>query len=477
MKKLLLILFSVTLIFSSFPFTTRASEDRTVFYLDFGDVKIGDSAVSGYDEKGNLVSNINPVGYVVTQSSPSKAADHSISVTDGIQNVEIKNINIKRTGENDYALCVLKTASINLTVSGENHLVPGTYRAGFDIAVKASATVDGDGILYAQSEIEAGIGGGSGKSNGTLTINSGTIYATGGIGGYGSGIGGGSAGNGGTITINGGNIVAKGGVYGSGIGGGNLCRGGIITINGGTVTAIGGESAAGIGGGFAGNGGTVTINGGSVKAVAGKNAENIGNGYRCNAAFGGIHNSDGNALSLLTVALSDFKSVYQNGITSSPITAGHTDDTNLYFYTDSDKSVLTAYMSDESVRFFDYNSDGCTEKYPYLDTDDRVSDCLVTADSDKLAVADGYKIEKKDDGFYLVQNDIYIDSFLPVTRGDMNHDGVLDGTDAVIAACVDGRMLSDRLSVKLADANGDGKVNNEDIEKLNRMGISSGSVF
>ena len=59
----------------------------------------------------------------------------------------------------------------------------------------------------------------------------------------------------------------------------------------------------------------------------------------------------------------------------------------------------------------------------------------------------------------------------------MNHDGVLDGTDAVIAACVDGGMLSDRLSVKLADANGDGKVNNEDIEKLNRMGISSGSVF
>ncbi|HAY73217.1 MAG TPA: hypothetical protein DCY31_05085, partial [Ruminococcaceae bacterium] len=248
-------------------------------------------------------------------------------------------------------------------------------------------------------------------------------------------------------------------------------------LNGGTVTAIGGESAAGIGGGFAGNGGTVTINGGSVKAVAGKNAENIGNGYKCNAAFDGIHNSDGSALSLLTVALSDFKSVYQNGITNTPITAGHPDDTNLYFYTDSDKSVLTAYMNDESVRFFDYNSDGCTEKYPYLDTDGRISDCLVTADSDNVAVADGYTIEKKDEGFYLVQNDICIDSFQPVTRGDMNRDGVLDGTDAVIAACVGGGMLSDRLSVKLADANNDGKVNSEDIEKLNRMGISSGSVF
>lgn len=465
------------LVLCSIPFAANATEDRTVFYLDYGDVEIGDSFVSGYGQYGEKISKINPAGYIVTQKDSTKALDHSVSVTDGIQNVEIKNINIMRTDENDYALCVLQTATINLTVSGENHLVPGTYRAGFDIAVKATANIDGDGVLYAQSSIEAGIGGGSGKSNGTLTINSGTIYATGGIDGYGSGIGGGSAGNGGTITINGGNIVATGGIYGAGIGGGDLCNGGTITINGGTVTATGGANAAGIGGGFAGNGGTITINGGSVKGIAGKNGNDIGNGNKCKDAFAGIFDSDGNELTLFKLPLNDFKTVYRNGIMSAPITAGHPNDTDLYFYTDSNYEIVTAYMNDESVQFFNFNCDGYVEKHPYLDADDRISDCLITENANAVKVADGYAIEKSDGVFYLVLDDMYIDSFEPVTRGDMNRDGQLDGTDAVKAACVEGGMLTDVLSIKLADANGDGIVNTEDIEKLSRMGISSDSVF
>ena len=192
MKKVLLSLLAVSLIVVSFPYSVRASEARTVLYLNYGDVVLSETSVTGFDENGNPVSEVNPCGYTVTQTDPNTPLDKSITVSSGTQDVEIKNINISRTVENGYAFCVLKDANASITLSGENHLSSGLYRAGLDIAVTASVTIGGDGILYAQSDVEAGIGGGNGKSNGTLTINSGTIYATGGIDGYAAGIGGGS---------------------------------------------------------------------------------------------------------------------------------------------------------------------------------------------------------------------------------------------------------------------------------------------
>ena len=54
---------------------------------------------------------------------------------------------------------------------------------------------------------------------------------------------------------------------------------GTITINGGSVTATGSLSTAGIGGGYWGGGGTITINGGTVTATAGAYAQGIGEGY------------------------------------------------------------------------------------------------------------------------------------------------------------------------------------------------------
>lgn len=59
----------------------------------------------------------------------------------------------------------------------------------------------------------------------------------------GSGIGGDRGFSGGSVSINGGTIVATGGVQGAGIGG----LVGAITINGGTVTSIGGQGGPGIG--------------------------------------------------------------------------------------------------------------------------------------------------------------------------------------------------------------------------------------
>ena len=101
---------------------------------------------------------------------------------------------------------------------------------------------------------------------GRITINGGTVTATG--GNYCAGIGGGKSGSGGNITINGGIVNATGGGFAAGIGGGHDGDGGNIIINGGTVTAKGREGySAGIGGGKNGKGGNITISGGTVTAT------------------------------------------------------------------------------------------------------------------------------------------------------------------------------------------------------------------
>ncbi|MDH6278595.1 hypothetical protein M2118_001586 [Aurantimicrobium minutum] len=138
-------------------------------------------------------------------------------------------------------------------------------------------TINGGNISVTGGGYAAGIGGGNGGGNGgTITINSGNITSTGGFGA--AGVGGGNGGNGGMITINGGTISATGGNLGAGIGGGWLGDGGTITINSGNITSTGGFGAAGVGGGNSGNGGTITINGGTISATSGNSGAGIGGG-------------------------------------------------------------------------------------------------------------------------------------------------------------------------------------------------------
>lgn len=129
------------------------------------------------------------------------------------------------------------------TVTGEVHLI---LMDSCKLDTQAGITVEDDNSLtiYAQS---------NGSNMGKLTATGGDRQA---------GIGGGGAG--GTITINGGTVIATGGDVahdssgtpyppGAGIGGGGGGAGGNIIISGGTVTATGGSgegwTAAGIGNG------------------------------------------------------------------------------------------------------------------------------------------------------------------------------------------------------------------------------------
>ena len=189
-----------------------------------------------------------------------------------------------------------------VTVTGNVHLILAdecslTVNGGINVSEGNSLTIygqsGGTGTLNtnaANSNGRAGIGGIYNESEGgTITINGGTVYATGG-GGTGSvggaGIGGGSGGAGGTITINGGTVTATGGTGAAGIGGGKNGAGGTIIISGGHVIANGSQGSqmyfcAGIGGGFQGAGGSITINGGVVNAHGGWTG--IGSGEQASA--------------------------------------------------------------------------------------------------------------------------------------------------------------------------------------------------
>ncbi len=467
MKKRISVFLCCALLFICTYIPSSAAEEKTVLYLNYGNITIKQNEITGYDKDGNKITQANPAGYVITQKNPKNALEKSVLVSSAVCNIELLDLNVNRHNEYDYAFYIKGTSDVTVTLSGENHLISGSQHAGLEIGTSSKATLNGDGILYAQSSLQAGIGGGNGHSNGTVVIDSGTIYATGGTDGYSTGIGGGTNGSGGNITINGGFVYAQGGLYAAGIGGGFTGGGGNITINGGVVTAFGGDGGAGIGGGDSAVSETnIIINGGSVKAVAGANADNVGSGVNAETAFAGIHNSDGSAVSLVKLAAGDFRQLYINGIDTSAITALHPDDDSLYIYTDGTGEFVTEHMADGSVGFFSVKSTGVTQLYPY--TDERFEDKLITENTASVSAADGFCVSENKD---LMYNSVRVDTFDPVLRGDVNLDGHLNGMDAVIVNCVINEMLTDKLTVRVADADGSGTVNGSDVELLTEYGL------
>ena len=155
------------------------------------------------------------------------------------------------------------SGDVDLYIEGSSVLQSGENCAGIQKEDDGQLTIDGSGSLEATGgESGAGIGGASGKPGNNITINGGTITASGKAGnGWGAGIGGGKGQGGSNITIRGGNVKAIPGAEAAGIGGGFKGNGTDISIEGGTVYA---ESGGG-------NGGTAAIGGGR----AGGNGENI----------------------------------------------------------------------------------------------------------------------------------------------------------------------------------------------------------
>ena len=184
---------------------------------------------------------------------------------------------------------VVDSASVTLTLVGNNVLKGGRQAAGLSVTNGTSVTIGGDGSLTATGGQEgAGIGGGRREAVGTVSIVGGTVSATGGM--YAAGIGGGNGGTNCTIVISGGSVTATGGTYSAAIGSGDqwteqTATGDTIVISGGVIRVSCPYSdyagPAGIGSSGFGSCSAVTICGGTILPTG--SPVRIGSGTRSSA--------------------------------------------------------------------------------------------------------------------------------------------------------------------------------------------------
>ncbi|QNK40453.1 cadherin-like beta sandwich domain-containing protein [Caproicibacter fermentans] len=197
---------------------------------------------------------------------------------DGV-NIDVSNVTDPLSKTNDIsntakhcALCLSDLTvgndypAVNLTLKDSNYLKSGSCFAGLQVDGKQTLKIDGSGSLTATGGLGgAGIGGGAhvdtvfqdyGFGCGTIGIRGGTVTAVGG-----------DTGTVNQVTVYGGAGIGGGGIH---VGnGGDGESGGNLTVSGGAVTANGNGGSAGIGGGAGfqgGSNGTVSITGGTVTA-------------------------------------------------------------------------------------------------------------------------------------------------------------------------------------------------------------------
>ena len=238
-------------------------EDAKTLNIADGDIEVSVSAegVQTATQGGQTYTGV----FVVTgTSTTSKLVIKGSSGT--AANVYLKDLHI--TVSSGAAVSV--SNNVDLYIEGSSVLQSGENCAGIQKEDDGQLTIDGSGSLEATGgESGAGIGGASGKPGNNITINGGTITASGKAGnGWGAGIGGGKGQGGSNITIRGGNVKAIPGAEAAGIGGGFKGNGTDISIEGGTVYA---ESGGGKGGTAAigcgragGNGENIQITGGDI---------------------------------------------------------------------------------------------------------------------------------------------------------------------------------------------------------------------
>ncbi|WP_268966419.1 S-layer homology domain-containing protein [Paenibacillus cymbidii] len=235
---------------------------------------------------------------------------HKIVVEGGISaNLVLDNVNINVSGVGGCAFEIIGNATVDLTLRGDNSLVSGGGCAGLNVPGTAKLVIHGtdedrmtatggpdggsgiggnggsdgsDGSDGSLIDINGSPGqdGGDGDAAGDITIQGGTVIATG--NGGGSGIGGGAGGAGGA----GGNGVV-------GLNGADGASSDIVFMNGGDGNhgGEGGSGGAGGKGGAGGDGGTIAVAGGIVRASGSGGSADIGGGA---AGFGGASGSGGN---------------------------------------------------------------------------------------------------------------------------------------------------------------------------------------
>ncbi len=274
--------------------------------------QIDNSSVSSVIDLSTVTTTTHPNGFTAQDGDilNGELGDNAkISIADGAT-VTLRNVKINENGTWTNGNYAGITCEGNANIILENtNTVKGFYKEYPGVQAGPTGTtltIQGSGTLNATggSGGAAGIGSGKNASCGNITINGGTIIATGGTkvpSGNGTYQGGAGIGTGigsqtiscGLITITDGTVTATGGYNAPGIGAGqaqsnanitNSCVG--INISGGKVTAVGGENAAGIGSGYGiglpanptSSCGDINITGGTVDATGGSKGAGIGTG-------------------------------------------------------------------------------------------------------------------------------------------------------------------------------------------------------
>ena len=245
------------------------------------EVSAGENGSYTYENGKVKITSGGRYSISMTKKGATTTTD-SIEIGEGLEvYLSLYRVSIDLSSETEegkgVALKIGKNAKVTIDINFDSTLKSGSASAGIELADSAELTFESfigsaSKLIVEGGGSGAGIGGPVGSKGGKVTIEDGTINATGGnIGGAGI--------DAGEVIINDGIVYATGGANGgAGIGGSFATRdggtsenrnGGIVTINNGEVTAMGNGGGAGIGGAFFGNGGTVNINGGFVKAGGG----------------------------------------------------------------------------------------------------------------------------------------------------------------------------------------------------------------
>lgn len=265
----------------------------------------------------------------------TNTTSNTITVKGVDARVSINDVNISTILDNP--ITIGDSTNLTLELIGDNTIYASNTSAIQGILATSEFTIEGEGLL----NIKSGVGAGIGNIN-KLTVNGGTITATGGNGG--AGIGGGQDGVGRQVVINSGRVYAYGDGNAAGIGGGSSSSvggGGEFTINGGMVFAQSGGSGSGIGyGGKTSETGTITINGGSVNAaLAARPTANGKNQYLVTVNLEGV---SGQTDVTYTIGDDD----------SNPIPTSTDENGKLYLYMNSGKQWIRVYK--DGVTYYRY---------------------------------------------------------------------------------------------------------------------------
>ena len=314
-------------------------EDAGKFTVAVSENNAGDFKVTGgtagkewaYSPTDNTLT-FNTSGTYTVTGDHTYTSKERILVADNFDGkITINGVHID-TGADTCAFSVSGIATLELALAGTNTLVSGPGHAGLEYMnadATHSLTISGDGTLNASGGV--GIGAYDADAN-NITINSGTVTATGYMGAIGA-----YNADANNLAITGGTVYAKGHFFAIGSEWGDTSN---ITISGGNVTTNS-ESGVAIGGDVGKttnitiSAGTVTARGGSA-SIAGE-PQITGGSVKVNNPITAKNGTESLALAELTGLADDVNQVTVDGVDYTRdgnhyATTETYDDSNFYLY-------------------------------------------------------------------------------------------------------------------------------------------------